>query len=232
MIALHPRLLIVEDDVTICGNLCAYMEAKGFVVDVAYDGASALYRLSVETFDAILLDIGLPGTDGLTVLRRLRTELQQATPVLLLTARDELNDKLAAFSIGADDYVTKPYALAEVEARLRALLARAYGTVANPVRRCGALEFDARTRAVKVADKLVRLTPKSSRIVEVLIRDPGRVVPRGELETALWGGDVPERDALRSQIHLLRKALADAGFHGLDTVHGVGFRLATGPQGD
>ena len=232
MIALHPRVLIVEDDVTICANLCAYMEAKGFVVDVAYDGTSALYRLGVETFDAILLDIGLPGADGLTVLRRLRTELQQATPVLLLTARDDLQDKLAAFAVGADDYVTKPFALAEVEARLRALLARAHGTVTNPVRRCGNLEFDARTRTVKVADKLVRLTPKSSRIVEVLIRDPGRVVPRSELEAALWGGDVPERDALRSQIHLLRKALSDAGFDGLDTVHGVGFRLVDGTGAD
>lgn len=232
MITLHPRILIVEDDVTISANLCAYMEAKGFVVDVAYDGASALYRLGVETFDAILLDIGLPGADGLTVLRRLRTELQQATPVLLLTARDELQDKLAAFAVGADDYVTKPFALAEIEARLRALLARAHGAVTTSVRRCGNLEFDARTRAVKVADKLVRLTPKSCRIVEVLIRDPGRVVPRSELEAALWGGDVPERDALRSQIHLLRKALSDAGFDGLDTVHGVGFRFVAGTGAD
>jgi DNA-binding response OmpR family regulator len=232
MIELHPRVLIVEDDVTISANLCAYMEAKGFVIDVAYDGSSALYRLGIETFDAILLDIGLPGADGITVLRRIRTELRQSTPILLLTARDELHDKLDAFSHGADDYVTKPFALAEVEARLRALLNRAQGAVANPVRRFGNLEFDARTRIVKIADKTVKLTPKSSRIVEVLIRDPGRVVPRSELEAALWGDDVPERDALRSQIHLLRKALADAGFHGMDTVHGVGYRLVLGAGGD
>ncbi|NYE25864.1 response regulator transcription factor [Pigmentiphaga litoralis] len=226
MIALLPRVLIIEDDLTISANLCAFMEAKGFSVDVAYDGASALYRLGADSFDAILLDIGLPGLDGITVLRRLRTELRLATPVLLVTARDELSDKLDAFSHGADDYVTKPYALAEVEARLRALLNRASGVVANPVREFGRLAFDARTRSVKVAGKPVKLTPKGSRIVEVLIRDPGRVVPRSELESALWGDDVPERDALRSQIHLLRKALADAGFDGLDTVHGVGYRLA------
>jgi DNA-binding response OmpR family regulator len=221
----HPRLLIIEDELTIAANLFAYFEAKGFVVDAAYDGQSALHRLGQETFDAILLDIGLPGTDGLTVLRRLRTELGQATPVLLLTARAELVQKLDAFAHGADDYITKPYALAEVEARVRALLNRASGLVANPVRRFHELEFDTRTRTARVAGRPVRLTPKGNRIVETLMRDPGRVVPRAELEAAVWGGDIPERDALRSQIHLLRKALVDAGFDGLDTVHGQGYRL-------
>ncbi|MDX3904767.1 MAG: response regulator transcription factor [Pigmentiphaga sp.] len=222
----HPRVLVVEDEMTISANLCAYLEARGFVVDVAYDGQSALYRLATETFDAILLDIGLPGADGVTVLHRLRTELRQATPVLLLTARDALEQKLDAFAQGADDYVTKPFALAEVEARVRALLNRAAGAVANPVRRFGPLSYDARTREVRVADRLVRLTPKTNRIVEALIRDPGRVVSRAELETALWGRDVPETDALRSQIHLLRKALSEAGFDGLETVHGIGYRLS------
>ncbi|GAA4329295.1 response regulator transcription factor [Pigmentiphaga soli] len=224
----HPRLLIVEDDAAIAANLYSYFEAKGFVVDAAYDGQSALYRLGTDGFDAILLDIGLPGADGMTVLHRLRNELALPTPVLLLTARDELGQKLTAFSEGADDYVTKPYALAEVEARVRALLKRASGEVANPVRRFHDLAFDARTRTVSVAGRPVRLTPKGARIVETLIRDPGRVVPRSQLEHALWGGDVPERDALRSQIHLLRKALADAGFDGLDTVHGQGYRLVAG----
>ncbi|GAA0528096.1 MULTISPECIES: response regulator transcription factor [Pigmentiphaga] len=228
----HPRVLIVEDDMTISANLCAYFEAKGYVVDVAYDGPSALYRLGADAFDAVLLDIGLPGLDGVTVLHRLRAELHQATPVLLLTARDELQQKLDAFSHGADDYVTKPYALAEVEARVRALLNRASGQVANPVRRFGALSYDARTREVRVAERPVRLTPKASRIVEVLIRDPGRVVSRADLESALWGSDVPEKDALRSQIHLLRKALSEAGFDGLETVHGVGYRLSGGPGHD
>jgi len=228
----HPRVLIVEDDMTISANLCAYFEAKGYVVDVAYDGPSALYRLGADGFDAVLLDIGLPGLDGVTVLHRLREELHQPTPVLLLTARDELQQKLDAFAQGADDYVTKPYALAEVEARVRALLNRAAGAVANPVRRCGALSYDARTREVRVADRPVRLTPKASRIVEVLIRDPGRVAARAELEAALWGSDAPEGDALRSQIHLLRKALLEAGFDGLETVHGVGYRLSGGPERD
>ncbi len=221
----HPRVLIVEDDVTISANLCAYFEAKEFIVDVAYDGQSALYRLGVDAFDVILLDIGLPGADGMTVLRRLRTELRQSTPVLLLTARGELDQKLDGFAQGADDYVTKPYALAEVEARVRALLNRATGSVANPLRSCGTLSYDTRTREVRVGNRPVRLTPKASAIVEVLIRDPGRVILRNKLEEALWGDDLPEKDALRSQIHLLRKALLEAGFDGLDTVHGVGYRL-------
>lgn len=224
------RLLIVEDDATIVGNLFTWFEAKGYVVDAAYDGRSALHRLSTETVDVIILDIGLPGVDGMTVLHRLRTELDLTTPVLLLTARDTLADKLDGFSRGADDFVTKPFALAEVEARVQALHKRARGAVGNPVRQVGELRYDARQREVRVAGRLVHLTPKSVQLLEVMLRDPGRVVPRAELEHAVWGDDLPERDALRSQLHLLRKALADAGFDGIETVHGVGVRLrATAP---
>ena len=219
------RLLIVEDDATIVANLFAWFEAKGYVVDAAYDGRSALHRLSTDSFDVIVLDIGLPGVDGMTVLHRLRNELGLATPVLLLTARDTLADKLDGFSRGADDFVTKPFALAEVEARVLALRKRASGAVGNPVRQVGTLSLDIRQREVRVAGQLVRLTPKSVQLLDVMLRDPGRVVPRTELENALWGADVPERDALRSQLHLLRKALADAGFDGIETVHGVGVRV-------
>ena len=230
MNAVSPRLLIVEDDATIAGNLFEFFDARGFTVDAAYDGRSALQRLAGATFEAVILDIGLPGTDGLTVLHRLRNELGLAVPVLLLTARDEIGDKLAGFAHGADDYVTKPFALVEVEARVRALLARASGRVAAPLKRFGSLVLDARRREVSGGDVRVRLTPKGWSILEVLLRDPGRVVPRSELERALWGDDPPETDALRSQIHLLRKALADAGFHGIETMHGVGLRLVAGSQ--
>ncbi len=225
-----PRLLIVEDDATIGANLFEFFEARGFLVDAAYDGRTALHRLGTTSFDAVILDIGLPGTDGLTVLNRLRNELGLAVPVLLLTARDEVDDKLAGFGHGADDYVTKPFALVEVEARVRALLARASGRVATPVRRFGALVLDARRHEVRVGEVPVRLTPKGWNILEVLLRDAGRVVPRSELEYALWGDDPPQNDALRSQVHLLRKALADAGFHGIETMHGVGLRLVAGEE--
>jgi DNA-binding response OmpR family regulator len=220
-----PRLLIVEDDSTIAGNLFEFFEKRGFSVDAAYDGRSALQRLAKQTFELVILDVGLPVVDGLGVLNRLRNELALATPVLLLTARDDIGDKLAGFAHGADDYVTKPFVLVEVEARVRALLARASGRVAAPFKRFGPLTLDPRRHELQVNGVPIRLTPKGWNILEVLLRDPGRVVPRSELERALWGDDPPETDALRSQVHLLRKALADAGFEGIETVHGVGLRL-------
>jgi DNA-binding response OmpR family regulator len=220
-----PRLLIVEDDPTIAGNLFEFFEKRGFTVDAAYDGRSALQRLATQTFELVILDVGLPVVDGLAVLNRLRNELSLATPVLLLTARDEIGDKLAGFAHGADDYVTKPFVLVEVEARVHALLARASGRVTAPFKRFGPLTLDPRRHELQVNGTPIRLTPKGWSILEVLLRDPGRVVPRAELERALWGDDPPETDALRSQVHLLRKALADAGFEGIETVHGVGLRL-------
>ncbi|MGB4858052.1 MAG: response regulator transcription factor [Dokdonella sp.] len=223
-----PSLLIVEDDAIIAGNLFSFFEKRGFVVDAAYDGRTALHRLATTSFDVVVLDVGLPGIDGLTVLHRMRNTLGLATPVLMLTARDDIADKLAGFEHGADDYVTKPFVLVEVEARVRALLARASGRVASPLRQFDRLVIDGRRHEVRVGDRPVRLTPKGWSILEALLRDPGRVVPRAELETAAWGDDPPDTDALRGQVHLLRKALADAGFDGVRTVHGIGWQLVGG----
>jgi DNA-binding response OmpR family regulator len=228
--AAHYRVLIVEDDATIAGNLYSFLEARGFVPDAAYDGRAALSLLTTQHFDVVILDVGLPGLDGYGVLRALRTEHMLPVPVLMLTARDELEDKLAGFSHGADDYLTKPFALAEVEARLHALIQRANGVVGTPVRRCGPLSYDSRRRAVLVEGQPVHLTRKSCMILDALLRDPGRVVPRIELESLLWGSEPPSSDALRSQVHLLRKALADAGFDGIETVHGTGWRLVCPPS--
>ncbi|CAP44367.1 response regulator transcription factor [Bordetella petrii] len=219
------RVLVVEDDLTIAGNLYRFLEVNGFVPDVAYDGRTALRMLQDQRFDAMVLDVGLPGLDGYQVLQTLRAERRQAIPVLILTARDALDDKLEGFSHGADDYLTKPFALAEVQARLLALIHRAQGAVVDAVREFGPLQFDGRTRAVLVAGQPVRLTRKSGQIVEALLRDPGRIVSREELESVLWGDEPPSPDALRSQMHLLRRALADAGFDGIETVHGIGWRL-------
>lgn len=221
----HYRVLVVEDDLTIAGNLYRFLEVNGFVPDVAYDGRTALRMLQDQRFDAMVLDVGLPGLDGYQVLQTLRAERRQAIPVLILTARDALDDKLEGFAHGADDYLTKPFALAEVQARLLALIHRAQGAVVDAVREFGPLQFDGRTRAVLVAGQPVRLTRKSGQIVEALLRDPGRIVSREELESVLWGDEPPSPDALRSQMHLLRRALADAGFDGIETVHGIGWRL-------
>jgi len=227
----HPRVLIVEDDATIAGNLYAYLQAQGWLPDAAYDGRSALALLGEHRFDAVVLDVGLPGLSGYEVLSRLRGRLALPVPVLVLTSRDLLEDKLAGFAHGADDYLTKPFALAEVHARLQALVKRARGAVVDvPVLSCGALRFDTRSRAVSVAGRPVHLGRKSCLIVEQLLRAGGRVVSRDELESAIWGDEPPSSDSLRSQMHLLRRALSEAGFDGIRTVHGMGWQLAA-PEG-
>lgn len=221
----HYRILIVEDELTLAGNLYQFLELAGFLPDVAYDGVTALRMLESQHFDAVLLDIGLPGRDGYQVLHELRHVRRQAVPVLMLTARDALEDKLAGFEHGADDYLTKPFALSEVQARLLALISRARGQVVDVVQSCGELSFDGRTREVSVSGSKLHLARKSVLIIEALLRDPGRIVSRDELESVLWHDEPPSGEALRSQMHLLRRALSEAGFDGIETIHGVGWRL-------
>jgi DNA-binding response OmpR family regulator len=223
---LHERILIAEDDYAIATNVFTFLERKGYGVEVVYSGQAALHRCSTERFDLVLLDIGLPGLDGLGFLQRLRSELRVRTPVLVISARSDLSDKLAGFEHGADDYMTKPFALAEMEARVRALLNRSRGNAfVDPVRQCGALVFNSAEHVARVDDNLVRLTPKAAQLLELLLRRPGQLVRRAEIEQAIWGDSVPNADALRSQVHWLRKALADAGVDGIETVHGVGYRI-------
>ena len=219
------RVLVVEDERTIAVNLVEYLEAQGHAVDVAHDGPAAIARVSSDTYDVIVLDLGLPRADGLSVLRQLRNTLGVTTPVLVLSARDELSSKLESFGTGADDYLTKPFALAEVQTRIAALHRRASGAVTADVLRAGSLQLDRRTREVRVGRIPARLMPIGMRILEILMRDPGRVVARAELEAVLWPDDAPDGGALRSQIHLLRRALAQAGYEGLETVHRFGYRL-------
>lgn len=219
------HVLVVEDEQTIARNLVDYLETQGHTVDVAYDGAAALRHLQQQTVDVMVLDLGLPRLDGHQLLHEMRQRMGLATPVLVLTARDGLGSKQAAFDAGADDYLVKPFALAEVQMRVLALHRRAGGAVAGELLRAGPLTLDRRTREVRVAEQPVRLTPRGMQILDRLMRDPGRVVTRTEMEAALWPADPPDSDALRSQIHLLRRALAQAGHDGLETVHGVGWRL-------
>ncbi len=220
------RVLVAEDDFGIAGNLHTYLELKHFEVETVYSGQAALHRCSVENYDIVLLDIGLPGLDGLTFLQRLRTELRSNVPVLVISARSDLDDRLAGFEHGADDYLTKPFALTEMEARVRALLKRAAGAVVvDPIRRFERLEFDTRSGEARIDGRLLHLTPKASLLLELLLRTPGQLVRRQKVEQALWPDSSPQPDALRSQIHWLRRALADHGFDHLETVHGVGYRL-------
>lgn len=220
------RILIIEDDSAIATNLYDYLAARGHLVDAAADGASGFQLAVTNDFDAIVLDIALPGMDGLKLCRKLRDEAQLDTPVLMLTARDTLEDKLLGFEHGADDYLVKPFALKEVEARLVALHKRHAGRVTSRVLTVGKLTLDPRTLAIRHAGREVKLPPKCIRLLEIFMREPGRVFGRAELESAIWGEPQETSDTLRSHMYLLRRALEDAGCSDLvETVHGLGYRL-------
>ncbi|MBE7459397.1 MAG: response regulator transcription factor [Zoogloeaceae bacterium] len=222
------RVLIIEDDLDIATNLCEFLESRGNVVDIARDGVSGMHLATSCDFDAIVLDLGLPGMDGLRLCNKLRRDARQDVPVLILTARDVLDDKLAAFDCGADDYLVKPFALREVEARLKALVSRRRGRVIDRRLVFGAIEFDMSSLAVAVDGRPVHLSRKCLRLLEMLMSAPNRVYSRAELEQALWGDEQPQSDSLRSHMHLLRRALTDAHGHSpIETVHGVGYRFAS-----
>ncbi|HEY9446383.1 MAG TPA: response regulator transcription factor, partial [Burkholderiales bacterium] len=191
-------ILVIEDDPTIATNLYDYLTARGHVVDAAGDGVTGLHLAVTQPFDAIVLDLALPGMDGMKICRKLREEAQCETPVLMLTARDTLEDKLAGFETGADDYMVKPCALKEVEARLNALHKRRSGRVTSRALQAGELTLDPRTLTIRFAGREVKLPPKCIRLLELLMTDPGRVYSRAELEMGVWGDTLDTSDTLRS----------------------------------
>ncbi|MGY8525337.1 response regulator transcription factor [Paracidovorax citrulli] len=220
------RVLLVEDDPEICANLYDYLAARGYQVDAAANGLVALHLATSHSFDAIVLDLGLPGMDGITFAQRLRRDARLATPILMLTARDTLDDKLAGFDAGADDYLVKPYAMKEVEARLLALVKRAQGRVVDERLRLGQIEYEPATGELRWQGRLVTLPPKSMQLLVVLLRRPGQLLSRAELEQLLWGAEQDTSDALRTHIAQLRRALqGEDGRSPLVTVHGRGYRL-------
>ncbi|KAF0812854.1 Transcriptional regulatory protein QseB [Andreprevotia sp. IGB-42] len=220
------RVLIVEDDAEIAANLYDYLAARGYEVDAAPTGLVALHLLETQLFDAVVLDVGLPGMDGLTLAQRLRRDARIAIPILMLTARDTLDDKLAGFEAGADDYLVKPFALREVEVRIAALVKRAQGRVVEQCLRLGSLEYDPVSGNAQWQQQPLRLPPKAMQLLTLLLAQPGRLFSREELESAIWGEVQDNSDALRSQLSLLRRALAlPDGRSPLETVHGRGYKL-------
>jgi DNA-binding response OmpR family regulator len=220
------HILIIEDDTDIAINLRDGLAAKGHVVDMAADGMAGLALALASEYDAILLDLALPGMDGLTLCRKLREEARRDTPVLMLTARDTLDDKLEGFAHGADDYLVKPFALSEVEARLIALNRRHVGRVTGGALAVGDLAFDPETMSVTRGGVPVKLPPKCLRLLELLMQNPNRVFSRHDLETTVWGEVQPTSDTLRSHMHILRRALAAPGKPDpIENVHGLGYRL-------
>ena len=224
---MNGTILLVEDHRDIAEMVFDVLEARGFSVDYAADGRTGLRLGSDNVYDAVVLDVMLPGIDGHDVCRRLRQQARSTTPVLMLTARDTLADKLVGFEAGADDYLVKPFDLAELEARLRALIRRSRGSTGSELLQVGDLSLDLRTLKVTRAGHEITLTPIGLKILKVLMLESPAVVERAALERAVWGDVPPDSDALRSHLYILRKAIdrpfARALIH---TLHSAGFRLA------
>lgn len=216
------RLLIVEDDPELGAALAAGLRLEGHAVDWFRDGAAADAALTGAPYDAIVLDLGLPGADGLVWLRRWRGR-GLMLPVLVLTARDGTEQRIAGLDGGADDYLIKPIATGEIAARLRALLRRAGGR-AQPVWTHGALEFDPSAKAVRWRGRPVELTGRELALLEALLLQPQRVLSKAQLQEKLydWSGAEPESNTLEVHVHHLRKKIHPGIVR---TVRGVGYAL-------
>jgi len=222
----NATLLLVEDHKDLAEAVGAYLENCGFTMDYAYDGLCALHLATTQHFNAIILDIILPGIDGLEICRRLRQDAHLSTPILMLTACDQLDDKLQGFNQGADDYLIKPFDMPELEARLIALIRRQRGEMDESVYAVQDLKFDTQTMQVTRQNQVIHLSPTCLRILRILMRESPNLVTRENLENELWGELTPDSDTLRSHVYKLRKAI-DKPFDTplLETQQGIGFRL-------
>lgn len=220
------HVLIIEDNRDLATNLVEYLEACGHTVDTAMDGATGLSLALSGEFDVIVLDLGLPSMDGMQVCRRLR-EAGRATPLVMLTGRAALESRIEGLDLGADDYLIKPVALKELEARLRAQARRAAGGPQEGLLRIADLELNERTMHVTRAGDAIVLARLEYELLRLLMRAAPAVMSRVRLERELWGDEPPRTDTLRNHVHVLRRAI-DRPYSRplLHTVHGVGYRLA------
>lgn len=217
------NVLLVEDDFDLAETICEYLEIEGVLCIHAMSGEAGLTLAFENKFQVILLDLNLPKLDGLSICRELRQKGDD-TPILMLTARDSLTNKIDGFSAGTDDYLIKPFALEELMARVQALSTRRSGLSKRLV--CFDLEMDIEARTIVRAGIKITLSPSLWKLLEALLRASPRVVSRTELETALWGEDIPESNTLKVQMHHLRKAVDRPFSHRLiHTVARHGFAL-------
>jgi len=221
------KLLLIEDHQDIAENICEYVAGNGHHIDHVLTGEEGLARAREAHYDVIVLDLMLPGIDGLSVCRILRGELKSNTAVLMLTAKDLVVDKVAGFEAGADDYLVKPFSLLELEARLGALARRGAPRPAEGVLRIAGLMYDPNTLTAERDSFAIKLNPSTRRLLVLLMQNTHRVVTRRELEHELWGDQPPDGDVLRAHMYALRNAI-DKPFPQklLHTHHGEGYRLA------
>lgn len=219
-------VLVVEDNPDLAANIADYLEARGHLVDVALDGVTGLHLAVTQPHDVVVLDLMLPGLDGLSVCRRLRRDAQSPVPVLMLTARATLDDKIAGFGEGADDYLTKPFELRELELRIAALARRSRSGDTLRRLRVADLDFNLDTLSVQRAGRALSLPVMPMKVLELLMKRSPQVVWRRDIEQALWGDSPPDSDALRVHMHTLRAAIDPPGLPPLlHTLRGVGYQL-------
>lgn len=220
------NILLIEDNRDLATNMFDYFESRGHTMDLAGDGISGLHFASTNQYDVLVLDVMLPGMDGLTLCRRLR-EAGKHTPILMLTARDLLEDKIAGLEAGADDYVVKPFALREVEARLHALVRRSQVREGSTTLQVGDLTFNTGTMKVTRGEHTIELPPIPLKMLEILMRQSPRVLSREEVERAIWGDSPPDSDALRAHLHILRNAVDKKSDTPLiKTLRGIGYQIS------
>lgn len=223
------RVLLVEDEAKIAKFVCAGFKEQGFVVDHCADGTQGYTLASSGNYDAIVLDIMLPGRDGLSILKGLRKE-GNATPVILLTARNELDARIEGLSLGADDYLAKPFFVEELIARIQALLRRVSGERQN-ILAVGELRLDRIARVVTWCSETVNLTSREFNLIEYLMRSPGRVFTRTQILEHVWGYDFdPSTNVVDVCIQRIRKKIASIGVRAegeslIESVRGVGYRF-------
>ena len=213
------RILLVEDDALLGEGICAGMHRKGYTVDWLRDGESAECAITVESFDLVILDLGLPKRHGLDVLKEIRRRGCEV-PVLILTAQDGIHDRIAGLDAGADDYLVKPFDLEELYARLRAIVRRAHGLAENRIAH-GDIELNVEAHRVTVAGKDVKISRREFAVLYELLQNRGRVLSRERLEQTLYGwDDEVESNAVEVHIHHIRKKL---GNELIRTIRGVGY---------
>lgn len=223
------RLLVIEDDETLGNALREFLGEQGYAVDWLADGEQAAGAISSQAYDLFVLDLNLPGRSGLDILRQLRAEGNTA-PVLILTARDGLDDRVAGLDAGADDYVTKPFDLPELAARVRALSRRRSGQV-QPVLEVGALSFDTVGREVRVNGERITLSVREVSVLEMLMARAGKVVTKRQIVNSLsaWDSDFSE-NAVEVYVYRLRKRFEGTSVN-IQTIRGFGYMLEAEPQG-
>lgn len=219
-------VLLVEDHRLLAETLMDYLETESIDVDYAANGLQGLEIARTQSFDAIILDVNLPGIDGFTICEQLRQTYKIDTPILMLTARDQLEDRIKGFENGADDYLIKPFESQELVMRLKALVKRDRGQVTQKLLTVGSLKLDTGKMQIWRDDVLIEVSPTSFKILNILVRAYPEVVTREQIEQELWGSDVPDTDTLRSHVYNLRKAV-DHPFDQamIQTVKGVGLKL-------